>query len=232
MKIAFVSDVHSNIEALKTVLRFLEKKKVDRIYVAGDLLGYYYDAAEVINLCMSREDIFCIRGNHDRNFLDAMNNVHLMNKFTNKYGSSYKKAKDELGAHQVNWIRALPKKLNIELSGLRITVAHGSVDDEDTYIYPDAPAEVFQRQVLHSDITVLGHTHHTFIWCEDSKYLINPGSVGQPRDQGSLACAVVLDTSNKSIIPYKVKFNIENLKKEILKFDPKNEYLLSVLERY
>ena len=231
MRVAFVSDIHSNIDAFLTVLRFLETKNVDRIYVAGDLLGYYYNAVEVVDLCMSRENIFCIRGNHDRNFLTALSNDTVMENLTVKYGSSFKKAQDELSARQINWIRALPSKLNIELSDLRITVAHGSVDNEDAYIYPDASPEIFMRQVLHSDITVLGNTHHTFIWCKDNKYLINPGSVGQPRDQSSLASAVVLDTSNRAIVPYKVKFNTENLKKDISKFDPSNKYLLTVLER-
>ena len=48
MKLAFVSDIHSNIYAFKTVLRFLEKKNVDQIYIAGDLLSYYYNAADVV----------------------------------------------------------------------------------------------------------------------------------------------------------------------------------------
>ncbi len=231
MKIGFISDIHSNIDAFITVLRFLEKKNVDKIYIAGDLLGYYYHAADVVDLCMRREDIFCIRGNHERNFLNALSDESVMKFFTCKYGSSFKKAQNELYPNQINWIRSLPSKLNIELSGLSVTVAHGSLDNEDEYIYPDASSEIFMRQVMHSDITVLGHTHHSFIWCKDNKYLINPGSVGQPRDQSSLASSVVLDTSNRAIVPYKVKFNTEKLKQDIAKFDPGNNYLLTVLER-
>jgi len=209
----------------------LETKNVDQIYVAGDILGYYYNAAEVVDLCMRRENIYCIRGNHDTNFLNALSNDAVMEKYTVRYGTSFKKAQAELSSAQIEWIRTLPSKLHIKLSNLRITVAHGSVVEEDAYIYPDASPELFMRQVLHSDITVLGHTHHTFIWCKDNKYLINPGSVGQPRDQGSLASAVVLDISNRAIIPFKIKFDPTNLKKDISKFDPDKEYLLSVLDR-
>ncbi len=231
MKVAFISDIQSNIEAFKAVLSFLETKKIDKIYIAGDLLGYYYNSSDVIDLCMSSENIFCIRGNHDRNFLNAISDNTLMERFTDKYGSSYKKAKEELSATQINWLRTLPSKLNIRISDIRITVAHGSVDNEDTYIYPDASPEIFSSQVLHSDITVLGHTHHPFIWCKDNKYLVNPGSVGQPRDQSSLASVLVLDTFNRAILPYKVKFNTDRLKKDILKFDPEKLYLFKVLER-
>jgi len=231
MRVAFISDIHSNVEAFLTILNFLEKKKVDQIYVAGDILGYYYNAVEVVDVCMNRENIFCIRGNHDRDFLTAMSNETVMESFTKKYGSSFKKAQDELSVPQINWIRDLPSKLNIDLNDLSVTVAHGSIENEDKYIYPDSSPDILMSQVLHSDITVLGHTHHTFIWCKDNKYLINPGSVGQPRDQSSLASAIVLDTYNRSVMPFKVKFNTEKLKKDILKFDPKNKYLRAVLER-
>jgi len=212
-------------------LSFLETKKINQIYVAGDLLGYYYNSAEVIDLCMSRENIFCIRGNHDRNFLSAISDDTVMERLTTRYGSSFKKAQDELSTTKINWLRTLPSKLNIRLSDITVTVAHGSVDNEDTYIYPDASPEIFASQVLHSDITVLGHTHHPFIWCKDNKYLVNPGSVGQPRDQSSLASVLVLDTFNRAIVPYKVKFNTDRLKNDILKFDPENVYLFKVLER-
>ena len=231
MKIAFISDIHSNIEAFQDVLKFLETKNINQIYIAGDLIGYYYYAAEVINLCMSSENIFCIRGNHDRNFLDAVSNETLMERLTSKYGSAYKKTKDQLTPPQIDWLKDLPRKLTVTVNDITITVAHGSVDNEDTYIYPDASSEVLSEQILDSDITVLGHTHHSFIWCKDNKYLLNPGSVGQPRDQSSLASILVLDTSNRAIIPYKVKFGSERLKKDILQFDPDNKYLLKVLER-
>ena len=231
MKLGFVSDIHSNIDAFIAVLRFLETKNVDRIYIAGDLLGYYYHAADVVDLCMRREDIFCIRGNHDRNFLAALSDDGIMDRFTEKYGFSFKKAQDELTRTQVNWIRNLPSKLNVKISGIRIIVAHGSIENKNQYIYPDSHYELFMQQVLYSDITVLGHTHHSFIWCKNNKYLINPGSVGQPRDQSSLSSAVVLDTSNNAIVPYKIKFNTEKLKQEIAKFDPDKKYLVSVLER-
>jgi len=231
MKIAFISDIHSNIEAFQAVLKFLETKKINQIYIAGDLIGYYYYAAEVINLCMSSQNIYCIRGNHDRNFLDAVSNEPLMERLTSKYGSAYKKTRDQLSSSQINWLRALPSKLTITVSDITVTVAHGSVDNEDTYIYPDASSEVLSEQILDSDITVLGHTHHSFIWCKDNKYLLNPGSVGQPRDQSSLASILVLDTSNRAVIPYKVKCSFKRLKNDILKFDPDNKYLLKVLER-
>jgi predicted phosphodiesterase len=87
------------------------------------------------------------------------------------------------------------------------------------------------NQLSNSDVTVLGHTHHPFIWCNNNRYLINPGSVGQPRDQSSLASIVVLNTSNMAILPYKINFSCERLKNDISRFDPSYSYLTKVLER-
>jgi putative phosphoesterase len=231
MKIAFISDIHSNIEAFQSVLNFLETKDIDRIYIAGDLIGYYYYADEVLNLCMSNDKIICISGNHDRNFLAAVSDGGLMEALTVKYGTAYKKTREKLNPVQISWLKDLPSKLITTANGLKITIAHGSVDTQDQYIYPDASTEILSAQVLESDITVLGHTHYQYIWCKDNRYLLNPGSVGQPRDQSSLAGIFVLDTSNKAITPYKVNFTCERLKRDIVRYDRDNPYLLKVLER-
>ena len=84
MKIAFLSDIHGNIEAFKTVLDVIDRDNVDAIYIAGDFVGYYYHPAEVIDICIARDDIHCIRGNHDRNFLSF--GIALMAGFAAKYG--------------------------------------------------------------------------------------------------------------------------------------------------
>ena len=88
-----------------------------------------------------------------------------------------------------------------------------------------------QKHLSKSKYTVLGHTHHSFSWCNGEKYLINPGSVGQPRDKASLASYFILDLINEVLLPGRVKFPIENLLKMIKKNDPKNHYLKSVLTR-
>tara|TARA_B100000963_G_scaffold361905_1_gene400719 strand:- start:2649 stop:3347 length:699 start_codon:yes stop_codon:yes gene_type:complete len=231
MKIAFLSDIHSNIEAFDAVLKIIEQKNIDRIYIAGDLVGYYYYADEVIDLCMNRKDIFCIRGNHERNFLSALSDSSIMEKFTKKYGSSYLRSKEQLSTSQITWLKNLPTKLTAKLDNVTLTIAHGSIHDEDEYVYPDASIETLINQLSSSDVTVLGHTHHSFVWSYKNKYLINPGSVGQPRDQSSQASFFVLNTSNMSIVPFKVNFSCERLKNDISKFDPSYSYLTRVLER-
>ena len=231
MKIAFLSDIHSNIEAFTAVLDFLEDKNITYIYIAGDIVGYYYYSDEVIDICKNREDIVCIQGNHDRDFLAACSDDRLMRGLTVKYGSSYQRAKETLTSSQINWLKNLPKKLTTEVDNVTITMTHGSIHDEDRYIYPNLTASLLEAELSESDLTILGHTHHTFLWCSNNKYLINPGSVGQPRDQSSIASVFVFETMNRSIIPYKIKFSTPRLRADILKYDFDKHYLADVLVR-
>ena len=90
MKIAFLSDIHGNIDAFTAVLEVIDREAIDKIYIAGDFVGYYYHPEKVIDICMSRDDIYCIRGNHDRNFLKGLNDKSFMTKMIKKYGSSYR----------------------------------------------------------------------------------------------------------------------------------------------
>lgn len=231
MKIAFLSDVHANIDAFKAVLEEIDKDGIDQIYIAGDLVGYYYHPDEVIDICMSRDDINCIRGNHDQNFLNAINDEKLMSNLINKYGYAYALTKDKLNSKQVTWLKNLLPQLKIEINNVKITIAHGSIHAEDEYVYPSRSIDKLRNQLSESEFTVLGHTHHPFLWNYNNKWLINPGSVGQPRDQSALSSFIYLDLENKILLPRKAKFSTETIKKEIKKYDPNNKYLNSVLTR-
>jgi putative phosphoesterase len=231
MKIAFLSDIHANIEAFNSVLSAIDKEGVDAIYIAGDLVGYYYHPDKVIDICMSRSDIYCIRGNHDRNFLDALNNENLMSNLVKKYGFAYALTKKKLNKKQISWLKNLPTQLKIEINQITITIAHGSIRSEDEYVYPNKSIDSLNNQLSDSDFTVLGHTHHPFLWSHKNKWLVNPGSVGQPRDQSGLSSFMYLDLENKTVLPQKIKFPIEKLEKEIEKYDPNNKYLKNILIR-
>jgi putative phosphoesterase len=231
MKIAFLSDIHANIEAFNAVLKVIDRDGIDAIYIAGDLVGYYYHPDKVIDICMSRNDIHCIRGNHDRNFLDSLNDDGLMSNLISKYGYAYALTKEKLNNKQVSWLKNLPTQLKIEINQVTITIAHGSINSEDEYVYPSRSINDLTNQLSESDFTVLGHTHHPFLWQKDNRWLINPGSVGQPRDQSSLSSFIYLDLDNKMLLPRKVEFSIKQLKKEITKYDPNNKYLNNILTR-
>ena len=72
MKVALISDIHANFYALETVVQDLDKECVESVIVAGDLIGYYYWPHKVVDLIMSDSRFFCIRGNHERMFKEAL----------------------------------------------------------------------------------------------------------------------------------------------------------------
>lgn len=180
---------------------------------------------------MSRDDIYCIRGNHDLNFLTSLKDKSFMKKMINKYGSSYRIAQEKLSKKQIAWLSNLPSKLEFTINQVDITVAHGSIHSEDEYIYPSKKSVELIKQLSKSEYTVLGHTHHPFFWCYENKWLVNPGSIGQPRDQSALSSFFYLDLKNKILLPRKVHFPIDKLLKEIDEYDPKIKYLKNVFTR-
>ena len=231
MKIAFLSDIHANIDAFESVLQTIDNDKIETIFIAGDLVGYYYNPDKVIDICMSRDDIHCIRGNHDRNFLKALNDKSFMLKMIEKYGSSYRITREKLSDKQITWLENLPTKLELTIEQVSITIAHGSINSEDEYIYPSKKSIDLPKQLSKSECTILGHTHHPFVWCNEYRWLVNPGSVGQPRDQSALSSFFYLDLNNKTLLPKKVQFPTEKLFQEILQNDPGNKYLKNVFTR-
>jgi predicted phosphodiesterase len=154
-----------------------------------------------------------------------------MSDLISKYGFAYALTKEKLNNKQISWLKNLPTQLKIKIDDTTITLAHGSIRSEDEYVYSSQSVDNLVNQLSESDFTVLGHTHHPFLWHNGNKWLVNPGSVGQPRDQSALSSFIYLDLANKTLLPRKVKFSIENLKKEIEKYDPNNKYLNSVLTR-
>ena len=231
LKIALLSDIHANIDAFELVLRAIDTDGIDAIFIAGDLVGYYYHPDQVINICMSRDDIYCIRGNHDRNFLNALNDKKLMANFIAKYGSSYRITQEKLSDKQVTWLGNLPEKLEFELDQKTLSIAHGSIHSEDEYVYPSQTNLDLIQHLSDSKYTILGHTHHPFAWCNEDRWLINPGSVGQPRDQSAVSSYFYLDLKNDVLMPKRVQFPIKKLLTEIGEHDPNNEYLRRVLTR-
>lgn len=231
MKIALLSDIHANITAFEAVMNQIERDGIDQIIIAGDIVGYYYYPDKVIDICSSKSNIYCIKGNHDRDFLRANNDQAFMEEMTIKYGHSYEISKQKLSDKQINWLEGLPSNLEIEIDNNSFTIAHGSTSSMDEYIYPTESDSKLSGQLSSSKYTILGHTHYPFSWCKNERWLINPGSVGQPRDQSAMSSYYYLDLSNGVLIPKKNKFSIDSLLNDIKQHDRNMEYLFRVLTR-
>jgi len=231
MKVAVLSDVHANIYALRSVLNDLDKEGVESILVAGDLIGYYYWPLEVVKALKEDARVHCIRGNHESILKETLINVEAAERYRIKYGTGYDVCREQLSDSQINWLLCLPSEKHILLGNKTFYLSHGSLSCTDEYLYPDTPHEKLLENYSEADYTIFGHTHYPFTHGNDGQYLINPGSVGQPRDIGGIASFVIIDTENNCILFKRKSFDIASVVSEVEKRDPSLNYLAMIMKR-
>jgi putative phosphoesterase len=231
MKVAVISDLHANIHALRVVLEDLDKEGVNVILVAGDLVGYYYWPGEVVNLIMSDERFICISGNHENILREVLASGEAAQHYRKKYGSGYEACRQQLSKTQLEWLLSLPEEIVVNLEGVTFHVGHGALGKTDEYLYPDAPLENLLDNYSDAKYTIFGHTHYPFLHEHGGRNLLNPGSVGQPRDTGGLASYVVINTSN-NVIRFKRKaFDTKLIINSARENDPSLGYLADIMNR-
>ena len=231
MKVALLSDIHANIFALEAVLEDLRRENIDRILVAGDLVGYYYWPKEVVGLLKGDSRVSCIRGNHEVILGEVLASPDAAIRYRSKYGSGYEVCRETLSADELRWLVTLPESLTVDIDGCSFHVAHGSLSSADEYLYPDAGAEVLERNYSNSTVTVFGHTHYPFLHARDERLLINPGSVGQPRDAGGMASYVIVNTENHTVRFRRKLFEQSKLVDASKSRDPELKYLWTIMSR-
>lgn len=231
MHIAILSDIHANIYALNAVYDDLKNKNVENILVAGDIIGYYYWPKEVVHRLMTDNRVSCISGNHEKILSKTLLNRESSIKYKKKYGSGYEICRSQLSENEIEWLLGLPEKLDIKIKDISFTIAHGSLEDQEKYVYPDVTLDILNDNYSDSDYTILGHTHYPFIKSNGDHMIINPGSVGQPRDISRIASYVLINTENRAITFRRVRFEIDEIISAAKKYDPEVSYLRTVLER-
>ena len=196
MKIAFISDIHGNYEALKAVLAKLDGYGISQIYCAGDVVGYYSQVNECCDTLRLR-GIPTIMGNHD--WYMAGGGFCPRSRSVNDclfYQRSV--IKDE----NVAWLKTLPVQMEVG----KIRMVHGGWSDPiDEYLEPNQ--EYFERVL--GDICVSGHVHVQTLQHYGNKTYCNPGSVGQPRDGDPRAAFAVYD--GKSFNLHRVEYDMQKV---------------------
>lgn len=231
MKYAILGDIHGNSVALNTVIEDIRRNKIGKLLLTGDFVGYYYHPQEVFTALHSW-DWLGVKGNHDL-MLEQIAKGKISEKFyKKKYGSSLKIALATLDKHQKQTLFSQPVTRTLLINNSEILLCHGSPWKVDEYIYPDAREETFNKFLtLGRQYVILGHTHYPFIKKTGTVYILNPGSVGQPRDFGSRASWMEADFTKNHFILHRVDFDPASLIQEALHFDPQLPYLRSVLLR-
>lgn len=231
MKVALMGDIHGNDQALRAVLEAAAAAEVDRLLVTGDLIGYYFAPRQVLDL-LSEWNVDVVRGNHEAMLSAARGDSAYLAQVEARYGSGVRIAIEELNSKQLDELCALPHPLELTIDGARILLCHGAPWDLDQYIYPDAPHELLSRCAEEGhDLVVMGHTHYPMLRRTGKTVLVNPGSVGQPRDRKPGACWALLDTENLTIELRRERYDSSNLIRECRLRHPGLAYLSEVLER-
>lgn len=199
MRLGVISDLHSNIRALDAVLRALEAEGVDHLVVLGDLFGYYPWAGRAWERLLSAPwPVALIKGNHDEMLLRLASGSEMPvpGRYAEAIASNLEDLRDT-GA--IEALRELAFTRALELGGRVIRLAHGTPDDpENGRFYPD-DASMPAWLPRQGEWLLLGHTHYPLSReTAHGGFLLNPGSVGQPRDGDPRAAFATMDTQTGS----------------------------------
>lgn len=226
MRIALVSDIHGNFDALKAVLKDIKKLKIDKVYCLGDIVNYYYEPHKCINILIKKK-IKSIKGNHENILFKTLKNNKKRDYYSKIYGHSININIKKLKKSHIVFLKKLKKKITIKIKNLKIILAHGSPWSANTYIYPNFKNKIKRALVKYNaDYIFLGHTHIPMnIKINKKTSIINPGSVGQPRNKCNKACWAIFDSETRKINFVVTKYNKKKLMQNITKYDGLNSKL-------
>ena len=207
MRYGVVADIHGNLPAFEAVIDAMPA--VDRWLCAGDVVGYNPWPAECVDR-VRELDAATVMGNHDRAV--ASDTGFRFNSMA-AAGVSY--AREKLDEDAIDWLDSLPNRRTID--GGEILIVHGHPENPDRYTYP----EEFEPEMLEDNarVTITGHTHVQGVREFDEGVVMNPGSVGQPRDGDPGAAFAVLDideggdadTANVDVETHRVAYDIDRV---------------------
>jgi predicted phosphodiesterase len=226
-----VSDLHANAEALKSVLGRVRRKKFDSVICLGDFVGYGAQPNQILDTMRTiRGRKAYVRGNHDR----VAAGLDDASGFNHAAKAAALWTRDRLSAPNRRFLRDLTVG---PLLYRGVMLCHGSPYDEDEYVFNvHHAAQVLS--LFDAPFILFGHTHLPSVFSvdaemnvtgfavredatikldRDKRYLINPGSVGQPRDRNPDASFLILDTDKRTVQFFRVAYDVERTQQSILK---------------
>ncbi|HEX7183434.1 MAG TPA: metallophosphoesterase family protein, partial [Thermoanaerobaculia bacterium] len=219
MRYLILSDMHANWDAFEVVLRRARRKRFDAVLVLGDLVGYGGAPNQVVEAVRRLGPrLFTVRGNHDKVVAGIDNGAN----FNQTALTAAQWTTGRLTPANLRYVRDLPQgPVQIEKE---VAICHGSPLDEDTYVFSDVEAyEIFSRFPV--PVTFFGHTHIPSLFSlegrrlgvaalrgdggsillnPEGRYLINPGSIGQPRDRDPRASYMTYDSKRRVVRWYRI----------------------------
>ncbi|MEY2426376.1 MAG: hypothetical protein QOI61_1948 [Actinomycetota bacterium] len=182
MRIGAISDIHSNAAALDAALDALAGQ-VDQIWCAGDIVVQYRFSNEAVAR-LRGIDAIAVQGNHDMVLVSA--------------AGADARGRPGVDADEVRWLTALPLRYETDVDGCRVLMTHGSPWPPHGDYLRAGNARWQQADELGADIVITGHTHEPMVATFGTTLVVNPGSVGEPRQRDDRrGTYAIIDTATR-----------------------------------
>ncbi len=226
MRYGFISDIHSNLEALQAVLTDLTNRSVARLICLGDIVGYGPKPNECVALVREKSD-YVLLGNHDAG---AIGKTEIQN-FTLNARAALEWTREVLTPENYRYLSELPMKIILD----DMTLVHATPGHPEAWEYlADAHDAEPNFEAFRTHLCFVGHSHVPIAFCKEGsrfwairdqqlliqpeiRYIINVGSVGQPRDGDPRACYGVYDTQTAVFEYFRVPYNITKTQSDMQK---------------
>lgn len=223
MKFAILADIHANLEALQAVLEDSRAEYCTHYAFLGDFVGYNADPKACVDLVRSM-DVPCVKGNHDE--YCALDSTP--DGFNPQAARIVDWTRNQLTADDRKWLHGLPYVLHVA----DFTITHATLDDPHRWGYVfDGLAAAASFAYQKTKVCFFGHTHVPVAFMHDGTvrggtyskfnvvprkdYFINPGAVGQPRDNNPLAAYVIYDLDEATIELRRVAYDVDRAQQKI-----------------
>lgn len=226
MRTLIISDIHANLTALSTVLE--DAKPYDRVWCLGDVVGYGPDPNECVERLRALPGLKCIRGNHDAAILGEI----AKSAFNYEARASLEWLESNLRPQNLKWLESLEERLTVD----EITLVHGSPRNPVWEYVLDLQTARENFSEFDTQLCLVGHTHIPCVFHKndddleltrlfamtpevsftiDQRAIINPGSVGQPRDHDPRSSYMLHDSESGEWVYHRVKYDLEKVQERI-----------------
>jgi len=227
VKLAIISDIHSNLEALEAVIADARARGAERFACLGDIVGYGADPVACLERVRSLDPVAVIQGNHDVYSADERD----LDGFNPLAGKAALWTRRQLSSEQRAWLADLPLEARI---GREITLVHATPGEPESWAYIRFPAEgalaLLDQQTRlcfygHTHVpmafrqlggTVLQMTAEAYDLAAGERWLVNVGSVGQPRDGDWRAAYTLLHEETDRLELHRVEYDLATCQRKIV----------------
>jgi predicted phosphodiesterase len=236
MRVLVITDIHSNLIALEAVIK--HAGKVDATWCLGDMVGYGPYPNKCISLIKEQPNLICLLGNHDAAAINMLD----VSTFNPEARKSVEWTQNRLSEENEAFLRERPQ---VTVQG-NVTLTHGSPRHPIFEYILDTRAATENFGHFDTDFCFIGHTHlPVMFYIENNSYMsrlvippldettelkprviINPGSVGQPRDRDPRAAYAIFDTEANTWEPYRVEYDINTMQEQMRKYELPERHII------